>query len=107
MRVSMWYLCIRKPVLPREQWTTTLADHFVWMKAQHEAGRIVISGPGLVDGQRVGMYLIRAGSRADAETVASGDPYTRAGHTRFELIDWEIHQSLGIGSFSAETFQPR
>ena len=103
----MWFLCQRKPVLPREQWTVTLADHFVWMKAQHEAGRIVISGPGIVDGQRIGMYLIRAGSRSEAEQIASGDPYTVAGHTRFDLIEWEIHQILGIGSFEAGTFHPR
>src|SRR5438105_3677534 len=96
----MWYLCIRKPKLPRERWTTSLDQHLVWMRAQHEAGRIVISGPGVVDGERVGMYLIRAPSRPEAEAIASGDPYTVAGHTRFELIEWQIHQILGIGTFT-------
>jgi uncharacterized protein YciI len=102
----MWFLCIRRPVMPREQWTITLDQHFEWMRAQHEQGRIVISGPGVVGGERCGMYLIRANSRPEAETIASGDPYTVAGHTRPELIEWEIHQILGIGPFSSAALHP-
>lgn len=33
--------------------------------------------------------------------LAAGDPYTAAGHTTFELIEWDIHQAFGIGAFSA------
>lgn len=102
----MWFLCMRRPLIAREQWTTTLDQHLQWMRSQHEQGRIVLSGPGVVDGERLGMYLIRAASRAEAESIASGDPYTVAGHTRFELIEWEIHQILGIGPFSTAALHP-
>ena len=39
-----------------------------------------------------GIYLIRAASKQDAETVAAGDPFTVAGHSAFDLIEWEVHQ---------------
>jgi uncharacterized protein YciI len=96
----MWFLCQRRNVRPREQRTVTLNEHFVWMKQQHEAGNIVISGP--AQNRSLGMYLIRAGSREEAEAIASGDPFTVAGDCSFDLIDWEIHQILGVGPFTAE-----
>jgi len=75
------------------------------MKAQHEAGTILLSGP--TPDRKLGMYLIRAANRGEAERVAAGDPYTVAGHTTFELIEWEIHQAFGIGNFTAAALQPQ
>jgi len=98
----MWFLCQRAANIPRDQWTVTLDQHLVWMKRMHDEGRILISGP--APERKIGMYLIRAGSREEAETIASGDPYTVAGHTRFDLIAWEIHQIMGAGEFSSKAF---
>ena len=95
----MWFLCQRRQAKPRDQWTVSLDEHLVWMKQQHDAGRIVLSGP--TPDRQIGMYLIRADSRDEAERIAGGDPYTAAGFTTFELIEWEIHQILGIGPFTA------
>lgn len=95
----MWFLCQRRGVKPREEWTVTLDQHLVWMKEQHDAGRIVLSGP--TPDRKLGMYLIRAGSRAEAERIAGGDPYTAAGFTTFDLTEWEIHQIMGAGPFTA------
>ncbi len=47
------------------------------------------------------MYLVRADSRAAAERLAASDPYTAAGCCTFELIQWEIHQIMGVGPFTA------
>jgi uncharacterized protein YciI len=95
----MWFLTQRRPVKPREEWTVSLDEHLVWMKQQHEAGRIVISGP--TPDRKLGMYLIRAASRDEAERIAGSDPYTAAGFTTFDLIEWEIHQIMGAGPFTA------
>jgi uncharacterized protein YciI len=95
----MWFLTQRRGVKPREEWTVTLDQHLVWMKQQHEAGRIILSGP--TPDRQIGMYLIRADSRADAERIAASDPYTAAGCCTFDLIQWEIHQIMGIGPFTA------
>ena len=34
-------------------------------------------------------------------TLAGGDPYTANGHCAFDLIEWEVHQIMGIGPFTA------
>jgi uncharacterized protein YciI len=94
----MYYIALRRPISPREQWTTTLDAHLEWMKRQHAAGTILLSGPS--PDRSLGIYLIKAESREDAEHIAAGDPYTAAGHTTFELIEWEIHQAFGIGPFT-------
>ena len=95
----MFFLAMRRPIVPREQWTVTLDTHLVWMKEQHDKGTILLSGP---NGDRtLGIYLIKAESRDQAEKIAAGDPFTAAGHTTYDLIDWQIHQVLGIGPFTA------
>jgi uncharacterized protein YciI len=95
----MWYLALRRNVQPRGEWTVSLDEHLAWMRRQHEAGAIVISGPS--PDRALGIYLIRAASRADAERIAGSDPFTAAGHCTFELIEWEVHQIMGAGSFTA------
>ncbi len=99
----MWYLTLRRNAKPRDQFTVTLDQHLVWMKQQHEAGRILFSGP--TPDRSIGIYVIRAGSREEAERIAAGDPYTAAGCTTFELIEWEVHQVLGVGPFTAADLQ--
>ena len=95
----MWYLILRRASKPREEWTVTLDQHLVWMRQQHQAGKIVLSGP--TPDRKLGIYLIRAGSRQEAEQIAASDPYTAAGFCTFDLIEWEVHQILGAGPFTA------
>ena len=99
----MWYLTMRRPVKPRDQWTVTLDQHLAWMKQQHEAGTILFSGP--TTDRKLGIYVIRAGSKPEAEKIAAGDPYTAAGFCAFDLYEWEVHQIMGAGVFSAKELQ--
>ncbi|MCY4442068.1 MAG: YciI family protein [Deltaproteobacteria bacterium] len=94
----MWFIGLRSAVKPREEWNVTLDEHLAWMKRQHEAGKIVMSGP--TPDRKLGIYLIRADSREEAEGIAGSDPYTAAGFCTFELIEWELHQVMGAGPFS-------
>ncbi len=96
---AMWYITMRRAVRPREEWTVTLDEHLVWMRQQHEAGRILFSGP--TPDRQLGIYVIRADSRAEAERIAASDPFTQPGDCTFDLIEWEVHQLLGVGPFSA------
>ncbi len=96
----MWYLILRRPVKPRDQWTVSLNQHLAWMKLQHEAGKILFSGP--TADRKFGIYVIRADSREEAEQIAAADPYTAAGLCAFELLEWEVHQIMGVGRFTAE-----
>ncbi len=99
----MWYLAMRRPVKPRDQWTVTLDQHLAWMKRQHESGTILFSGP--TTDRKFGLYVIRAGSKAEAEKIAAGDPYTAAGFCAFDLYEWEVHQIMGAGVFTAKELQ--
>ena len=38
--------CLRRSILPREQWNVSVDEHLAWMKTMHEAGSILMSGPG-------------------------------------------------------------
>jgi uncharacterized protein YciI len=95
----MWFFCTRTNVRAPGERRSTLDIHLEWMKAQHEAGHIVMSGPS--PDLKLGMYLIRASSRDEAEAIASSDPYTVAGDSTYELVQWNIRQIAGVGPFSA------
>ncbi len=95
----MWYLILRRPVKPREEWTVSLDQHLVWMKRQQESGTILFSGP--TKDRKYGIYVIRANSKAEAEKIAASDPYTEAGLSAFELYEWEVHQIMGAGPFTS------
>jgi uncharacterized protein YciI len=94
----MWYLVIRRDVQPRKEWTVTLDEHLAWMRRQHESGTILFSGP--TPDIRTGIYVIRARSLDEARGIAGGDPFTAAGHTTFEMLEWDVRQVLGAGPFS-------
>lgn len=95
----MWFFCRRENLRAPGERRSSLDEHFVWMKAQHDAGTIFMSGPS--PDLLYGMYLIRAASREAAERIAASDPYTVAGDSRFELFEWDIRQIAGVGAFSA------
>ena len=71
----MWYLVLRRPVKSREEWTVTLDQHLLWMKQQHESGKILFSGP--TTDRKYGVYVIRAGSKDEAEKIAAREAQSR------------------------------
>ena len=95
----MWYLILRRPVKPREEWSVSLDQHLVWMKQQHQSGKILFSGP--TADRKLGVYVIQARSKDEAEKIAASDPYTTARLCTFDLLEWEIHQIMGVGPFTA------
>jgi uncharacterized protein YciI len=99
----MWYFIQRRGIKPPEEWTVSLDQHLVWMKQQHEAGRILFSGPS--PDRKVGMYVIRAESREEAERIAKSDPFTQAGLCTFDLIEWNVRQIMGVGPFTEAELQ--
>ncbi len=101
----MWYLIHRRGIKPRGEWTVNLDQHLAWMKQQHESGRILFSGP--TPDRKLGIYVIRAGSREEAERTAASDPYTEAGFCTFDLFESDVHQIMGVGSFTAAELHGR
>jgi uncharacterized protein YciI len=95
----MWYFCKRENIRPPGSRKATLDEHLAWMKAQHDAGAIIMSGPS--PDLKYGMYLIRAASTEQATQIAASDPYTVKGDSVFELTPWDIRQIMSVGRFTA------
>jgi hypothetical protein len=49
----------------------------------------------------VSVYLVRAADEGAAAAIASADPLTASGMCDFELIEWDVHQVMGVGPFTA------
>lgn len=94
-----YFLCLRHPLRPRSEWDVTLQEHLDWIRDRHADGSVVLSGPSR--DRSVSLYLIRAADPQAAERIAAADPFVVGGECRYELIEWEIHQILGIGDFTA------
>jgi uncharacterized protein YciI len=91
-----FYLVLRHHATPIDD-RASAVEHLAWMRAQHERGTVLISGPSS-DGL-VGIYVLRVASREEASALAASDPLAQDDRVRVEIIDWNVHQLLGIGSF--------
>jgi uncharacterized protein YciI len=95
-----WFLVIRRMTRPVTDWQDRVPDHLAWLRDQHENGRILISGPSA--DLTTGLYVMRAPSEQDAANTAAGDPLAQDGLATVEIIDWQVHQILGVGPFDPD-----
>ena len=81
---------------PQRPWTeiaSHLPDHLEYLGDLEARGHVFASGPfpaadGEPDGS--GMTVLRAGSAAEAERLAAGDPLAVRGLRRFTLRRWSV-----------------
>ena len=100
----MWYLVLSRWSAPVEEGLPYLDDHLAFQYRNHQAGIILFSGP--TTDLTVGIYVIRAASKQEAEAVADADPFHSHNVRKYEMLEWEVHQILGAGPFSAAAFAP-
>ncbi|MFG2044602.1 YciI family protein [Dactylosporangium sp. NPDC048998] len=93
----IWYLVMRRRSEPLFPGPDVLDRHLAWMRTQHEHGTVLISGP--TPDNSTGIYVVRAASREEAATVANSDPMCADGKATIEIIEWDVHQVLGVGGF--------
>ena len=94
----MWFLSLNRNLVPAAERTVSLDEHLAWVRKAHEAGSVIMSGPSA--DRRMAIYVVRAPSREAAQALMDDDPFTSAGCTSAELTEWEVHQLLGVGTFS-------
>lgn len=87
-----------------------LAAHLRWIIAAERRGVVFASGPFIAPGppgSAGGMTILRAGTRAEAEAIAVGDPFVAAGIFTFELKEWLLMEgSLTVSiSYADGTFR--
>jgi uncharacterized protein YciI len=86
-----------KSIGPREAIRGREHENLDWMKQNHNAGRVLFSGPTT---EGVGIWVLRAGSKDEASQLAKGHPWVAAGlRDVSEIYEWNVQQALGIGRF--------
>ena len=98
-----WYLAIRRMNTPPRPSPDILREHLSWLRAQHDSGTIVMSGP--TADRALGLYVMRASSRDEAAVSASSDPLARDDLGSVEVIEWDVHQIAGAGPFTLEALE--
>ena len=101
----MWYLVMSQPVAAREQIMAKIDEHLSWMRGQHTASNVLFSGP--TADRSLGIYVITAGTREEAQSIADTDPFHALGLRSYEMLDWEVHQVMGAGPFSSKEMAAR
>jgi uncharacterized protein YciI len=94
-----WYLAIRRMAEPTASWRDLLPAHLAWLKDRHDEGSIIMSGPGTQPG--LGIYIMRASGIAEATRIVHADPLLQSPGATAEVIEWQLHQIMGIGAFDA------
>lgn len=66
-------------------------EHIAYVKSLEKDSRLLQAGPfldeeGKPDGR--GMFILRVGSRTEAEAIAQADPYYRAGFRTYQIQPW-------------------
>ena len=95
-----WYLAIRRMQEPPASWKDQLGAHLAWLHAQHDNGTVIMSGPST--DRSLGIYLMRAHDPQEAAQTARSDPLLASPGATVEIIEWQLHQILGVGSFDPD-----
>lgn len=107
MLKKSYYAMFRRIVNPAALKPVVL-EHYKWIIDLEKRGLVFASGPLFkADGTMgVGMTILRAQSHEEAETLAIGDPFCKAGAAEFEIQRWQINEgriSIAI-DFSDQTY---
>lgn len=76
----------------------TLQEHFAWLQERHRDGRVVFSGANLEIG--LGVIVYARLSTAEVEADVATEPMLAAGIRKVEVLPFDLHQALGVGTFS-------
>ncbi len=96
----MWYLLLSHtdlPPVPDDTRKQAMEGHFAFLERQHSAGNILFSGP--TKDRSLGIYVIHADSKEQAEAIAGEDPMHANKVRRPEVLEWDVHQIMGAGVF--------
>ena len=94
----MWYLVLSRVKTSSDEVRKMSQEHLGWMERQHQSGNVLFSGP--TPDRSIGIYVVKAGSYDEARALVDTDPFHVAGLRGYEIIEWEIHQVLGAGTFT-------
>ncbi len=68
--------------------------HMANIQKMAAAGKLVIAGPFMDNGDLRGLYVFRAASADEAKALVESDPAVKAGRLRFELHPWYAAKNI-------------
>jgi uncharacterized protein YciI len=89
----MWYLILSRS-LPDQEENKQLhyEEHRQWLDDQHQAGRLLFSGP--TADRAYGIYIMLASSKSEAERIAAQDPHHLRGIRVMDVLEWNPQRAF-------------
>ncbi len=72
----------------KEQADSLQAAHLANIKKMAEAGKLVLAGPFMNDGELRGIYIFNVKTVEEAEALTNSDPAVQAGSLVMDLVPW-------------------
>lgn len=70
--------------------------HMANIKRMAEMGKLVAAGPMVGNGDLRGIFIFKASSLKEAESLAAQDPAIQAGRLRLRLMNWWAPKGIGV-----------
>src|SRR5215813_13169959 len=81
---SMWYIILSRSLPEKEEsQKQNYEEHRQWLDDQHQAGRLLFSGP--TADRAYGIYIMLASSKNEADRLAAQDPHHAQGIRPMEV----------------------
>ena len=91
----MWYLVMSRSLPEKEQdKQRNYEEHRQWLDDQHQAGRLLFSGPTTDGGY--GIYVMLAANLGEAKSIAASDPHHARGIRKMEVLEWRAHRAFRL-----------
>jgi uncharacterized protein YciI len=71
-------------------------EHMAKIQKMAAAGKLVIAGPFVDNGDLRGLYVFRVTSAEEAKALVESDPAVKAGRLRFELHPWYAARNITV-----------
>ena len=95
----MWYIVLSRSLPDKEESKQTHYDeHRRWLEDQHQAGRLLFSGP-TTDGA-YGIYILLAASLEEAKSIAAQDSHHLRGIRVMEVLEWNPHRAFRMDKYT-------
>ena len=92
-----WYVVMSKSTASRDAIRGRENENLAWMKEQHDAGRVLFSGPTT---EGVGIWVLRGSSKDEVTAVLQTHPWVKDGlRDVSQIYEWNVVQALGVGRF--------
>ena len=91
----MWYIILSRSVAEqRENQQQHYEEHRKWLDDQHQAGRLLFSGP--TTDRAYGIYIMLAANKDEAEQIAASDPHHVRDIRTMEVLEWNAHRAFRL-----------